>query len=431
MFTFCRVQKNETNVAGSFDNDMKNVASVEVVDPYTVKIVTKAVEPLLPEILGGIAILSDSIVPHGTISYDLANNCGVTGKWPVADDFNNGKAAVGTGPFQLAEFTKGAKIVLARNANYPGPAPAWDKVTMIPVPAAGPRLAGLLAGDYDFIESPSARDIPRLKEKFGYTVRESSRVVFLQPDVGRPESPFVKAANGKNPFADKRVREAMSLAIDRDTIVKRVMDGFATPAYQFAPNGMFGSDPRVEKLEYNPEKAKKLLAEAGYPDGFSVTFAATNDRYINDAQVSQAVTQYLTRVGIRTELDSMTRSIFFTRRTAREFSLSMGGWGNGFGGAASFLRQYAASTDKAAGVGGSNYGAWDNAEFNALILQAIRTVDESGRRTLVEQASHLAAQELGFIPLHFESSLWAYRKGLRYEGRMDQYTLADEILPAR
>lgn len=430
IFTFCRAINNPTNVAGSFGEDLRNVASVEAVDAHTLRITTNNVEPLLPEILGTIAILSETTLEHGAISYDPANGCGVTAAWPTADDYNNGKLAIGTGPYVLADFTKGSKVTLKRNDSYFGEAPHWETVNLIPVPTAGPRLAGLLAGDYDFIESPSARDIPRLEGKFEHVAKDSNRVIFLQPDAGRADSPFVKAHDGKNPLADHRVREAMSIAIDRDTIVARVMDGFATPAYQFAPDGMFGADLERKKIEYNPERAKELLAEAGYPDGFSLTFAATNDRYINDAQVSQAVAQYLTRVGIKTELDSMNRSIFFTRRAAREFSLSMGGWGNTAGGAASFLRQYVATEDKEVGVGGSNYGAWSDAEFDKLIREAITTVDASAREELVKKAGLRAVEQLGFIPLHYESSLWAFRKGLSYEGRMDQYTLAKDIKPA-
>lgn len=431
IFTFCRAVNNPTNVAGSFGEELGNVASIEVVDPLTLRVKTNSVEPLLPEILGTIAILSESTLEHGALTYAPATGCGVTAPWPTADDFNNGKLAIGTGPYVLDSFTKGSKVVLKRNDSYFGAAPHWDTVNLIPVPTAGPRLAGLLAGDYDFIESPSARDIPRLEGKFDHVAKPSNRVIFLQPDVGRAESPFVKAHDGKNPLADIRVRQAMSMAIDRDTIVARVMDGFATPAYQFAPDGMYGADPERAVLEYNPTRAKELLAEAGYPDGFSLTFAATNDRYINDAQVSQAVAQYLTRVGIKTELDSMNRSIFFTRRAAREFSLSMGGWGNAAGGAASFLRQYVATEDKEAVVGGSNYGVWSDPEFDKLIREAIVTVDAEAREGLVQKASRRAVEQMGFIPLHYESSLWAFRKGLNYEGRMDQYTLATEIAPAK
>ncbi len=431
LFTFCRVLNNENNVSGSFAPDVENFASVEVSDPYTVKITTKQVEPLLPELLSQIYILSDGILEHGDLSFDPANGCGVTGEWPSVDSFNNGSMTIGTGPFVLDDFTKGSKIKMSRNDAYWGEAPAWEKVELVPVPSAGPRLAGLLAGDYDFIESPAARDVKQLGEEFGYTAKPSSRVIFLQMDVARDDSPFIEAEGGKNPFQDERVRRAVAHAINREAIVERIMDGFAEPASQFVPSEMFGAQTDPVPLTYDPEKAKALLAEAGYPDGFKVTLSATNDRYINDSQVAQAIAQFLTRVGIETDLDAMTRSIFFSRRSKREFSFSMGGWGSTSGGAASFLRQYVTTGDKERGVGGSNYGGWSDPEFDAVILEAIETVDAGKRAVMLQQAGQMALDKLGLIPVHFESTLWAYRDGLAFDGRMDQYTMAKDIRPAK
>ena len=126
----------------------------------------------------------------------------------------------------------------------------------------------------------------------------------------------------------------------------------------------------------------------------------------------------------------MTSSIFFPRRAKQEFSFALGGWGSTSGGAASFLRQYVATDNDALGIGGSNYGGWSDPEFDKVLIQAIATVDETRRAELLRQATQMAMDKLGFIPLHFESSLWAFRKGLHYEGRMDQYTLAQDITAA-
>src|SRR5262249_49891430 len=149
----------------SFSDDVRNFASVEAPDAHTLRITTKAVEPLLPELLAEVSILSDGIVKHDKISFDLPHNCGVTGRWPSVDDFNTGKDAIGTGPFVLDKFDKGASITLSRNPNYFGKAAEWDHVKFVPVPSAGPRLAGLLSGDYDLIESPAARDIEQIKQR--------------------------------------------------------------------------------------------------------------------------------------------------------------------------------------------------------------------------------------------------------------------------
>ena len=229
LFTFCRTQKNETKVSDSFVDVAANFAKVEAPDDSTVVIETKAPEPLMPTLLSALPILSASIVKHDKITYDVANNCGVTGPWPVVNNFNDGTAAIGTGPYKLKSYVRGSGIELERNPTYWGPAEPWATVRFVPVTNAGPRLAGLLAGDYDVIENPAARDLGRIAndKRFGHVITPSTRVIYFQLDVARDDSPFVKAPDGKNPLKDARVRKAMSLAIDRDAIIKRIMDGAA------------------------------------------------------------------------------------------------------------------------------------------------------------------------------------------------------------
>lgn len=431
IFSYCRTVNNETAVNSVGSSVIANFASVEATGPFELRITTNKVEPLIPELLSQIMIISEGIVAHDGITFDLENNCGVTGAWPGADAFNTGDAAIGTGPFKLTDFTLGAGIELARNENFWDEAVHWEKVRLVPVPSDGPRLAGLLSGDYDMIENPAARDIGQIdaRDDLDFVATPSNRVIFLQMDVGRDDSPFVETEDGSNPFQDQRVRRAMSMAIDRTAIVERIMNGFAEPATQFIPDNMFGAIPDPAPLEYDPEGAKALLAEAGYPNGFGLTLHATNDRYINDSQIAQVVAQFLTRVGIRTELDAMTRSIFFSRRRENDFSFSMGGWGSSEGGAASFLRQYLTTANEELGVGGSNYGQWSDPEFDKVILEAISTVDTNERAKLLNVAEQMAVDAMAFIPLHVESSLWAFRDGLTYGGRTDQYTLAHEVHP--
>lgn len=427
IFTFCRVLHNETSIAGSFSEAAKNFDKVEKSGDHQILIQTKRPDPLLPHELASIAIVSSAINPHGELSFTPDKDCGVTGKWPTVTDFNDGGDAIGTGPFKLKSYVKGSVIDLVRNDKYWGKKPHWDEVKFVPVPNAGPRLAGLLASDYDLIENPASRDLAHIKQSpnLSYVTKPSTRVIFLQLDM-RDKSPFIKSEKG-NPFQDVRVRRAISMAIDRKAIVERIMDGAAEPAYQFLPTGMPGTLASPPVLKYDPKEAKKLLAEAGYPNGFSVTFDATNDRYINDAQVAQAVTQFLTRVGINTNLDAMTRSIFFTRRSKRDFSFSMGGWGSDTGEASSFLRQWLVTTDNAMGLGGSNYGAWSDPKFDALMKQAVATIDDGKREDLLRQAGAIAVDQLPDIPLYFESTIWAFRKGISYAGRADQLTLAQDV----
>ena len=281
LFTICRTLNNETNVSQSYMDMTKRITDVQTPDAHTVIIKTGEPFPLMPaELARSLPIVWNGIVEHGKLTFDPKNGCGVTGAWPTVADFNNGKDAIGTGPYTLKSYVKGTGIELVRNENYWGPKPYWKEVKFVPVPAAGPRLTGLLSGDFDMIENPAARDLPRLKDnpKFGFVATPSTRLVFFQPDVGRNPSPFVKSADGKNPLQDLRVRRAISMAIDRKTITARIMDGMATPAYQYMPDGMFGALPKAPEIKFDPEGAKKLLAEAGYPNGFVLTLSSTIDR---------------------------------------------------------------------------------------------------------------------------------------------------------
>ncbi|OZI27256.1 ABC transporter substrate-binding protein [Bordetella genomosp. 7] len=432
IFTFCRAMNNEEAIAGSYAAVVKKFADVSAVDARTLRIKTQKPYPLLPNDLTRMGILWSGIVEHGPISFDLDKKCGVTGDWPRVIDFNNGKNTIGTGPYKFKSYVKGSGIELERNDAYWGDKPEWRNVTFVPVPGAGPRLTGLLAGDFDVIESPAARDVPRIKNTpgFGYVVTPSVRVIYFQFDVDRDDSPLVKAPGGKNPLQDVRVRRAISTAIDRKTIVDRIMDGMATPANQFLPDGMFGTLPQPPELKYDPEAARKLLAEAGYPDGFELTLSSTNDRYINDGQITQAVAQYLSRVGIKANVDAMTRSVYFPKRAKREFSVAMGGWSSETGEASSFLQYWVTSYAPELGMGTSNYGRYSNPELDKIFRQAVTTVDDAQREKLLQQALTIALDDLPSIPLHYESTLWAFRKGLTYEGRADQYTLATSVKPA-
>lgn len=433
LFTFCRTLKNETAIAGSFADVTANFVSVEAPDAKTVVITTKAPEPLLANFLSTVRILSASIVKHDKITFDVANNCGVTGPWPVVGDFNDGKLALGTGPYKLKSYVRGTGITLERNETYWGGKEPWETVQFVPVPNAGPRLAGLLAGDYDLIENPAARDLGRVKgdKRFGIAITPSTRVIYYQLDVAREQSPFAKAADGKNPLQDVRVREAISLAIDRKAIIDRLMDGMAAQAGEFLPSGMFGSLPAQPVLRYDPAAAKKLLAEAGYANGFQLTISTTNDRYVNDSQIAQAVAQYLNQIGIKADVDAMTRTLYFPRRAKKEFSMSVGGWTSASGEASSFLRQWAATPNAAGTLGGSNYGGYKNEAFDKLIYTAVETMDDKQRATLLQEATKTVMKDYAFIPLHFEAGVWAHKAGMTYTGRSDQFTLAMSARPAQ
>jgi len=432
LFTMCRIQNNETAISGGFLNVSKRIAKIEMVDDHTVRMITRTPYPVFLNELARVPMIWNGVAEHGTLSFTPTEGCGVTGAWPTVNDFNSGRATIGTGPYLMKSYVKGSHIELTRNEDFRGDKPQWTDVRMVAVPSAGPRLTGLLSGDFDLIENPAARDLKRVESSgFQYVTKPSVRVMFLQLDAGRKNSPQVKSPKGDNPLQDVRVRQAISMAIDRKTIVERVMDGVATPAYQFLPDGMFGALPDAPELKYDPKAAKALLTEAGYPDGFELTLTSTNDRYINDAQITQAVAQYLTRIGIRASVDTMTRSVYFPRRAKRDFSAALGGWGSETGEASNFIQYWTTSTNPELGMGGSNYGGYSNPKLDTLFKEAVATVEDDKRAALLNDVIKIALEDMPNIPLHFESGVWAFRKGLTYEGRADQRTLATATRAAK
>ena len=391
-------------------------------DKYTLRLRTANPYPLLPN-----DIVSINIVPKRVAE---------TAK---TEDFNSGKAMIGTGPYKYAEYVSGDRVVLAANDKYWGPKPSYKKVTFKMITNAAARVAALLAGDVQMIEGVPTADIPTLQKDKRVTLvsKVSNRIIYLHMDSGREKnSPFVTDLSGKpmeaNPLRDPRVRHALSKLIDRDAIASRIMEGQAQPAGQLLPESFFGTSKKLKPEKVDVEGAKKLLAEAGYPNGFGLTLHTPNNRYINDEKVAQAVAQLLTRGGIPTKVESMPSGVFFSRGSKLEFSFLLAGWGAETGETSSPLRSLLATYDPKQGMGAANRGRFSDAGLDALIHTALGTIDDTKRGLILAAACEKAiGEQMGIIPVHYEVSTWATRKGITYKARADQYTLAYEVKPAR
>jgi peptide/nickel transport system substrate-binding protein len=242
-------------------------------------------------------------------------------------------------------------------------------------------------------------------------------------------SPFATAMDGtpldRNPFKDPRVRQALSLAINRQAMAARVMDGQAVIAAQFLPKGGAGTDPTLEVTPFDPGRARALLAEAGYPHGFRLTVHGPNDRYINDAKIVQAAAQMFSRIGLETRVEVLPWSNFAMRNvTHTELSCFLGAWGVNTGETSNPISALIATEDKPAGLGISNNGRYSNPEVDRRLKQALRTMDDNARNALLGEACGIAFRDVALIPLHHEVSVWAASKGVGYVTRADQYTLA-------
>ena len=367
-FTIARVP-NVPNSPGGFAGMVRMISRVEAVDATTLRLHTSRPAPNLPIDMVSVHIVSRK---HGTGA--------------ATEDYNAGRAAIGSGPYRLQRFTNGDRTELVRYDGWKGARPEWDRVTFRFIPNPGARVAALLAGDVDLIDVPPAADIPRLQSdpKLSVVSVQGLRTIFIGMARGRatPE-PFVTDNAGKpfdkSPFEDVRVRRALSMAINRQAIAERVMSGTADATGQWLPPGIYSHAPAVKVPPYAPDEAKKLLADAGFPQGFKLTLHTPNDRYPNDSQTAQAVAQMWTRVGVQTAIEAMPWNTFSVRNAKQEYSIALGGWGSNTAEAGYLLINIIGTYTPAAGRGASNSRRYSNAALDTLTDRALSTFDPGER----------------------------------------------------
>jgi peptide/nickel transport system substrate-binding protein len=375
--------------------------------------------------------------PYALLPYDLVSIFIISRKMQAAtsEDFNAGKFTGGTGNFKLTSFKRGDRVEMVRNDAYWGGAPPWEKVSLRILPNDGPRIAALLAGDVDMIENIPTTDAAKLKSKpeFRLAQKVSWRTIFFTMDQSRDQVPGLTGKDGKplakNPFKDIRVRQAISKALNRGAIAQRVMEGMAIPASNVVAPPVFGYAKDLQADAADPEGAKKLLAAAGYPDGFSMTLYAPNNRYVNDEQVAQAVAQMLTRIGIQTKVETMPVTVYLGKARNGEFPFAMLGWGSFAGDLA--LRTLLATPDPDKGFGAWNWGKHTLPAMDKLLIEGFANTDEKKREAIAVQAMTLAMKNYGVIPVHHQIVSWAMKKNLDYAARTDEFTFAQHVKPVQ
>lgn len=405
------------NSPSSFVPYVRQITAMEAEGAHTLTLRTASPFPLMPNYMGAVMIIPARLQAAKTA------------------DFNMLSAAIGTGPYRVVEYARGQRVVLEANPHHWAGPPAHRRVVFRFITATGSRVAALLSGDVDLIEQPPPLDVPGLRSNPRTRVWESvgNRIVYFGLDFHRDTAVGVTALDGSsipNPFRDLRVRQALSLAINREAICSRVVEGLASPANQMVADGVFGHDPSIPPATFDSEQARRLLAEAGFRDGFRMIIHGTSDRLVNDEKVLQALAQMYARIGVRAEVDAMLSTAFFPRVGKLEFSFFFNSWGAGSSGGLTTVRTALATYDDARGMGRGNRGRYSNPAVDGLIASALGTIDDAARERLTREATAIAMKDVAVIPTHWTKNLWASRSGLSYEPRMDGFTLATGVQAA-
>jgi peptide/nickel transport system substrate-binding protein len=401
---------------GGFAVYVRRIVSKQIVDPYTIRLKTAVPYGAMPQDLNSIMIISKKAAFNATTA-----------------DFDSGRAMVGTGPYKFVRWSRGDRVELARFDGYWDKRPAWDKVTFRMMSNDPARTAALLSGDVDVVENVPPADLARLRADPNLHIEQtvSWRTIFFHMDQYRAQPPFVTDLDGKplakNPFMDVRVRRAISKAINRKALVERAMENVAVPASNVVAPQIFGYNADAKPEPFDPDGAKKLLAQAGYPNGFAITVSAPSDRYINDDQVAQAVAQMLSRVGIRCAVEAMPFNVYLTKARDQQFSFAMLGWGSYAGDLA--LRALLVTPNVDKGNGAWNWGRYSNPQVDKLVEQALDTVDDNKREALAREAGAVVAADVAIIPLYHQIVTWAMKKNIVYQARTDERSLAQFFHP--
>lgn len=386
---------------------LASVDSIKAVDDLTVHVKTKGPNLIFPNNVTNLFIMSEE--------WAKKNNALETQDATSKTENGATRAVNGTGAFMLATREQDSKTVMKQNPNYWGKDKVGDVTELVYVPIKSPstRVAALLSGEVDFAQDIPAQDVARLKQDSKLRINEGpeNRSIFLGLNVGSAE---LKSSNikGKNPLADPKVREAIELAIDRDAIKRSVMRGLSNPSGVMAPsfvNGYTKDMGVYQKADVN--KAKALLKEAGYPDGFTITLHSPNDRYVNDEAISTAIAGFLGRIGIKTEVSSRPIAQHSVSIVNADSDFYLYGWGVPTYDSA-YIFDFLVATRGKEGRGAQNATHYSNPDLDAKIISLSSESDKAKRDATIKQIWDVVQKERFYIPLHDQVIHFASIKGI-------------------
>ena len=409
VFSFGRIRQPQ----GTMGIYVTGINEIKKIDDHTVDFIMAAPNPLLLRNIIDFRIMSKSWAEKN--------------KTTNAQDYKNkeenfaSRTVMGTGPYKITGWTPEQRITMTQNADW------WDKhtgnvkeVIYTPIKSDPTRVAALLSGDVDMLTDLPTQDIARLRQDSKLKVVDGPevRTIYLAPDMGSPE---LKHSNikGKNPFADKRVRQALSMAIDREAIKRNIMRGLSIPAGLMVAPGVNGHSPELDTpVKTDVEGAKKLLADAGYPNGFEVRLNCPNNRYVNDEEICQAVVAMWARVGVKATLAAENMATFIQKVQNFDSSIYLLGWG-----VATYDAQYSLQSlirTRTTGADGNfNFSKISDATVDRLVDAMKTETDATKRNTMIRDALVRTKEEVLTIPLHHQMRPWAMKAGVTTIHRSD------------
>ena len=386
------------------------IARAEAVDPLTVDIVTKAVDPILPNKLASVFIMSKS--------WAEKHNATRPQNTRAREEMHTVRNTNGTGPYRMTAREPDVRIVMQRNADWWG----WklptnngnvQEIVFRPISSDATRVAALLSGEVDFVLDPPLQDLARLRAAPNTKVVEGPevRTIFIAMDVHRDELLY-SDVKGRNPLKDVRVRRALYQAIDIQAIHRTIMRNQSAVTGTLFPEQVSGFSKEEDvRLPFDAARARALLAEAGYPNGFEITLDCPNNRYVNDEQICQAIAAMWTRIGVRTRLNAMPLAPFFAKIQREDTSIYLLGWGVPTLDALYSFQSLLATRNGAQGDGIWNYGRYSNPRMDSLI-ERMKTQEGAQRQAAIREALALYREDVPHIPLHHQVIPWAMRSSL-------------------
>jgi peptide/nickel transport system substrate-binding protein len=384
------------------------VDRAERVDDFTVDVITKVADPILPNKFASVMIMSKSWAER--------NNAIRPQNTRQREEMATVRQTNGTGAFRLSVREPDVRTVLVRNNDWFGwtePNQTAGNVTELvfrPISSDATRVAALLSGEIDFVLDPPLQDLNRLRQSGNIRVLEGPevRTIFLAMDTFRDELLY-SDVRGRNPFKDLRVRQALYHAIDIQAIHRTTMRQQSVVTGTFFPEQVNGYVREEDtRLPYDPNRARALLAEAGFPNGFGITLDCPNNRYINDEQICQAIAAMWTRIGVRTSVKAQPLAPFFAQIQRDDTSVYLLGWGVPTLDALYSFQSLLATRNGAQGDGIWNYGRYSNPRMDALI-QRMKTESGESRQAAIREALRIYREDVPHIPLHHQMIPWAMR----------------------